>query len=622
MMKQTPSDTAALQSEISARSAQSVSAILVDRIRKTPDYRAFLYPDKQEVWHDLSWAQTAEAAYAFAAGLIGRGLVQEDRVAIIAMTRIEWALADYGITLAGCATTTVYPNTKVEDVAFILSDSDSKIVLAEDATQVDKVTAHHDLDDAIGLIIVMDGPGDGHRVLAWEDFLDEGRAYLSEHPGCVDEAVARTTRDHLATLIYTSGTTGRPKGVRLKHSAWTYLAESVEMMDLVTSDLLSYLWLPLSHTFGKSMMVFQAKYGFQTAIDGRIDKIVENLAIVKPSFMCGVPRIFEKVRAAVLTGETSHGLKGRIAHWAFATGYKAIPYRLASKPMPPVLRARFAVADKLVFSKLRDKMGGNIRFMISGAAKLSPQVQKWFYAAGIIVVEGYGMTETATVNAVNHYRQPVFGSLGRPIPGLEARIADDGEILFRAPVVMDGYHKNPQATAEAIDPEGWFHTGDIGYLGDDGQLRVTDRKKDLMKTSGGKYVAPTKVEAALMANVPYISAAIAVGDGHKYIAALLVMDREGLLRWGRNHGHPQASYAELTQLPQIRASIDRFVARANTHLEHWETVKRYAILDHELTVESGAVTESMKIKRANVIATHRGIVDSLFDDVKDSVDEG
>ncbi len=617
-MQQTPEGTAELQSELYARSAESLAAIFVNRVKASPDEMAFMYPDKDEVWHELTWAETDELVRAFAAGLVGRGLRQEDRVGIIAMTRIEWIVADYGITLAGGATTTVYPNTKVEDVDFILSDSDSHIVVAEDDTQVAKITAHASLDAAIPLIIVMDGAGDGERVVTWQDFLDEGRAHLAADPDCLDQILARTTRDHLATLIYTSGTTGRPKGVRLKHGAWAYLAESVELLELVTPDLLSYLWLPLSHSFGKSMMVFQAKYGFRTAVDGRIDKIVHNLGVVKPTFMCGVPRIFEKVRAAVLTGETSRGIKGKIAHWAFATGYKAVPYRLAGKPLPPVLKARLEVADKLVFSKLRQKMGGNIRFMISGAAKLSPQVQKWFYAAGIVVVEGYGMTETATVSAVDHYSDPDFGSLGRPIPGLETRIAEDGEILFRAPVVMDGYHKNPEATAEAIDAEGWLHTGDIGHFDDQGKLYVTDRKKDLMKTSGGKYVAPTKVEAALMANVPYISQAIAVGDGHKYIGALLVMEPESLMRWGKNHGHPGDSYAQLSQLPEIRRSIDRFVERANSHLERWETVKKYAILDHELTVESGAVTESLKIKRSNVIASHRAIVDSLFDDIQEA----
>jgi len=610
----TPASTAELQAEIDARAPQSLGAMLLERIRLTPDGQAFMYPDKQEVWHEMTWAEVGEAAGAFAAALLGRGLALEDRVAILATTRIEWALADYGIGLAGGATTTVYPNTKAEDVEFILTDSDSVVLLAENATQVAKVTGQPGLDASVRTIVVMDGEGDGGRVVAWDDFLAEGRAYLAAHPDCVSERVAATTRDKLSTLLYTSGTTGRPKGVRLTHAAWTYQAESVELMNLVTADMLSYLWLPLSHAFGKSLMSFQVKYGFRSAIDGRIDKLIDNLPIVKPTFMCGVPRIFEKVRGAMLTGDSSRGITGKIAHWAFSVGYKAVPYRLAGKPLPPVLAARHAVADKLVFSKLREKLGGNIQFMISGAAKLSPQVQKWFYAAGLTVVEGYGMTEAAAVDAVNHYDTPVFGSVGTPIPGLEVRIADDGEVMFRGPLVMHGYHKDPEATAASIEPDGWFHTGDIGHLDEQGLLYITDRKKDLMKTSGGKYVAPTKVEAALMANVPYISQAIAVGDGQKYIGALVVMDPDSLMRWGRNHGHPKESYAELSQLPEIRRSLDRFIAKANQHLEHWETVKRYAILDHELTVEAGAVTESLKIKRANVIRTHRAIVDGLFTD--------
>ncbi|MDR0487975.1 MAG: long-chain fatty acid--CoA ligase [Propionibacteriaceae bacterium] len=618
---QTPEGTAELQAEIYARSPQSLGEMLVNRVKATPDRRAFTYPDADEVWQDISWTEVLAKSSAFAAALLGRGMKLEDRIGIISTTRIEWALADFGIALAGCATTTVYPNTKSEDVCFILTDSDSRVVVAEDMDQVQKVLDHKELNKEIPCIIVIKGESDGKRVISWSDFLAEGDAYLAKNPTSVEDSLAQVTRDTLATLIYTSGTTGRPKGVRLKHGAWSYLAESIELLNLVRTDHLSYLWLPLSHSFGKSMMAFQLKYGFQTAIDGRIDKITENLGLIKPDFMCGVPRIFEKVRAAVLTGETSRGVKGLIAHWAFSVGYKAIPYRLEGKKMPAVLKARFAVADKLVFSKLREKMGGNIEFMISGAAKLSPQVQKWFYAAGIIVVEGYGLTEAATVDAVNHYKEPRFGSVGLPIPGLEIRIAEDGEVLMRGPNIMDGYHKNPEATAEAIDADGWFHTGDNGYLDELGHLRITDRKKDLVKTSGGKYVAPTKVEAALMANVPYISQAIAVGDGHKYIGALLVMDRDSLMRWGKNHGYPKLSYAELSQLPEIRRSIDRFIAKANTHLEKWETIKQYAILDHELTVETGAVTESLKIKRNRVIESHQEIVDSLFTDIAETNSE-
>jgi long-chain acyl-CoA synthetase len=608
-------EVAELQEKIYAQAPVSLGAMFAARVAQSGPNEAFLYPDANEVWQSLTWDEMADLVYAVAAALIGRGLQYEDRVGIAAITRIEWLVADYAIAAAACASTTVYPNTMAEDVSWILSDSGAKLVFAENAEQVAKVAAHPELDATVTTIVVFEGKGDGGRVVAWPDFIAEGRAYLADHPTCVVDTTALTHKDTLSTIIYTSGTTGRPKGVRLHHGAWTYLCTSVDLMRLAGPDDLGFLWLPLSHVFGKSMAAFHLQMGFRTAVDGRIERIVANLATIKPTFMCGAPRVFEKVRSAALTGDTSRGIVGRIARWAFATGYQAVPYRLERTPLPKTLALRYAVADKLVFSKLRAKMGGNLRFMISGSAKLSDQVQRWFFAAGIVVVEGYGCTETSAVSFFNHYNDPVFGSLGPPIPGLETRIAEDGEILMRGPVIMKGYHNDPEATAEVLEADGWFHTGDMGHFDDEGFLYITDRKKALMKTSGGKYVAPAKVEGAIMANVPYVSQAVAVGgDGHKYIAALLVLDPAALLRWGQRHGHPDATYAELSQMPEIRRSIDRFMIRANRRLERWETVKKYAILDHELTVLTGGMTANMKVRRDAVFDTYGDIVASLFVD--------
>ncbi len=329
--------------------------------------------------------------------------------------------------------------------------------------------------------------------------------------------------------------------------------------------------------------------------------------------MCGAPRIFEKVRSAVLTGDNSVGLKGAIARWAFAKGREAIAYRIDGKPLPPVLAAQIKVADKLVFSKLRERLGGRMKFMVSGSAKLSRQVQSWFYSAGLLIVEGYGLTETSAVAFVNHWSVPRLGTVGPSTPGIDRMIAEDGEVLVRGPIVMRGYHNNPEATAEAIDADGWFHTGDIGILDDDGYLKITDRKKDLMKTSGGKYVAPQKVESTIVANVPLVSQAIAVGDGQKYIAALLVLDPATLHRWAERAGKHGLGYAEETRLPELRAWIDSHLVRANSKLERWETVKKYEILDHELSVDSGEVTPNMKVRRAAVVKDNQAIVDSLFE---------
>ncbi|HQE31316.1 MAG TPA: long-chain fatty acid--CoA ligase [Propionibacteriaceae bacterium] len=597
---------------IEAQAAKSVGAMLRRRVRLTPDREAFRYPDAKETWHTMSWAQTGAKIDILAAGLLSFGLKQEQRVAIASSTRIEWILADFAINTAGLAATTVYPNTNDEDVAYILSDSGTVVLFAENAEQLEKVTKHPELDDQVRYVVLFDGASQGERVLSWDEFQARGKDYLAENPTCVDDAIEATGPDTLSTLIYTSGTTGKPKGAELLHSSWTYLGASIETIGFTEIDDVHYLWLPLSHVFGKCLLAIQVWSGFTTAVDGRLDKIVPNLAVIRPTLMCGAPRIFEKVRAAVLTGATSKGAKGAISRWAFSVGLKSNPYRLKGEKLPPVLAAQYAVADKLVFSKLRERLGGNMKFMVSGSAKLSRQVQEWFYAAGLLIVEGYGLTETSAVAFVNHWSVPRFGTVGPVTPGIERRIAEDGEVLIRGPIVMRGYHNKPEETAAAI-VDGWFHTGDIGELDADGYLKITDRKKDLMKTSGGKYVAPQKVEGVLVANIPYVTQAVAVGDGQKYIGALLVLDPDNLKKWGENHGHADASYAELSQMPQIRASIDRFMERANAKLERWETVKKYAILDRELTVDDGDVTPNMKIRRKAVVAANQALVDSLFE---------
>jgi long-chain acyl-CoA synthetase len=604
---------------IEAKCPPSVGAMLRRRVQLTPVRPAFSFPDARNVWQTYTWSDVGEISDAVAAALLRAGVEHEQRVAISATTRVEWILACYGIGLAGAATTTIYPNTTDEDVAFILSDSGSKVAFVEDADQAAKITAHPELDDQVRLIVLFTGTGEGDRIVPWEEFLASGRAYAKEHPDAVKKATDATGPDTLATLIYTSGTTGKPKGAELAHHAWTYLGVAVDTMHFIDMEDIQFLWLPLSHVFGNCLLYIQLQIGFSTAVDGRLDRIVSNLGEVKPTFMCGAPRIFEKVRSAVLTGENSVGLKGSIARWAFAKGRAAMPYRLAGKPLPKVLAVQYAVADRLVFSKLRARLGGRMKFMVSGSAKLSRQIQSWFYSAGLLIVEGYGLTETSAVAAVNHWSEPRFGTVGRVTPGMDSMIAEDGEVLVRGPLVMRGYHDNPEATAEAIDADGWFHTGDIGILDEKGFLRITDRKKDLMKTSGGKYVAPQKVESTIVANVPLVQQAIAVGDGQKYIGALLVLEPDALRRWAERTGKAGLGYAEMTRLAGVRHWIDHQMKRANSKLERWETVKKYAILDHELTVESGEVTANMKVRRATVVRDHQEIVDALFETPEEDV---
>ena len=604
---------------IIAEAPPTVGAMLRWRIGRTPDKEAFRYPDAAENWVSLTWAQTGRRVDEYAAGLLSLGLELEERVSIVSNTRIEWVLVDYAINAAGGATTTIYPNTQGEDFAHIVTDSESVILVAENATQLAKLDAAPEAAARIRHVVLIDGDGDGERVLSLAQLAERGRELLATDPEAVERATAATAPDGLATLIYTSGTTGLAKGVELQHSSWVYIAFAVDTLDIINDDALQYLWLPLSHVFGKALLAIQLGIGFASAVDGRIDRIVAGLGAVHPTLMCGAPRIFEKVRAAVMLAAPRSGIKGRIARWAFSVGRSSREYRLAGKPLPPAMRLAYSVADHLVFSKLKDRMGGNIDFFISGSAKLSAQVQAWYYSAGLLLLEGYGLTETSAVSCVNHPRTPRFGTVGPALPGTQLRIAEDGEILIKGPGVMRGYHNDPERTAEVI-VDGWFHTGDIGKLDDDGYLAITDRKKDLMKTSGGKYVAPAKVETVVAATIPYVSQVVAVGDGRKYVSALLTMDRDNLAKWAARKGLGELDYAELTQHPELRLTVERFLARANAKLERWETVKRFAILPAELSVDDGGVTPNMKIRRKVVTDRYAAVVESLYDE--EPVEEG
>ena len=601
----------AQQEALLANRPSSVGAMLKIRAEESGPREAFRYLDGER-WVSLTWTETKAAADEVAAALLSLGLQTEDRVAIASGTRIEWILADLGIMSAGGATTTVYPTTQHEDVAFILGDSESKVVFSEDDFQVAKVVDHLD-ELSVVKIVQFSGKADHELVLTWSEFRDLGRAHLAEHPTVVDDAIAATGPDTLATLIYTSGTTGRPKGVRLAQSAWTYEGAAIEAYDIISPDDVQYLWLPLSHVFGKALIAIQVKIGFTTAVDGTIEKIVDNLGVVKPTFMAGAPRIFEKVRAKVMTGAQS-GVKGKIFDWAFTVGHKTIPGRLEGHEPAGLLGLQYALADKLVFSKLKERMGGNIKFFVSGSAALSREVQEWFYAAGLLVLEGYGLTETSAATFVNNPRATRFGTVGPAVPGTEIQIAADGEILVRGDGVMRGYHGNDEATREVLSADGWFSTGDIGELDDHGYLRITDRKKDLIKTSGGKYVAPQKVEAAVKAASPYVSQVLVHGEGRKYISALITLDPEAIQGWAQENGLESGDLGALAVSAVVRDLIDGHVSQANRKLERWETIKKFEILPQEFSIDAGEVTPSLKIRRKAVEQKYSATLNSLYED--------
>jgi long-chain acyl-CoA synthetase len=586
--------------------------MVLDRVAATPDLEAFRFP-VGDGWESLSWARVGDRVRYIAAGLLALGIAREDRVAIAASTRVEWILADFAIMCAGAATTTVYPTTPAPDVAYILRDSDSRLVFAEDDEQIAKLREHRADLPALSKVVTFDGTSDRDWIIDLPELERLGRDYLAKEPDAVDDAVRALRPESLATLIYTSGTTGRPKGVRLVHDNWTYEGKAIQALGLLAQDDLQYLWLPLSHSFGKVLLAGQLAIGFASAVDGRVPKLVDNLAIVRPTFMAAAPRVFEKIQHRV-NAMAGGGARRRIFDWAFGVGRRTSALRQAGREPSGLLKIEHAVADRLVFSKLRHRFGGRLKNFVSGSAALSPEVARFFHAAGIVILEGYGLTETAAGTMVNRPTNYRIGTVGQPLPGTEVRIADDGEILLRGPGVMRGYHNLPDETKESFTDDGWFKTGDIGELEGDGFVRVTDRKKDLIKTSGGKYVAPQLVGIAFKAVCPYASEIVVYGEGHPYCTALVALDAETMTAWADENGLGDLSFAELAAHERVRALIAGYLEETNSRLPRWETIKRFAILPDELRVEDGDLTPSFKLKRRSVIAKHRDLLESLYDD--------
>jgi len=397
------------------------------------------------------------------------------------------------------------------------------------------------------------------------------------------------------------------------HDNWTYEGASVDQLGLLRPDDLQYLWLPLSHSFGKVLLAAQLAIGFASAVDGRADRIVDNLGVVRPTFMAGAPRIFEKVYARVegLAAEEG-GARLRIFRWAVGVGRQVSRLRQQGRSPGTLLAARNAVADRLVFSRIRARFGGRLRYFVSGSAALSRDVAEWFHGAGMLILEGYGLTETSAATFVNRPTDARFGTVGQPLPGVEVRIADDGEVLLRGPGIMRGYHRLPEQTAETLDHDGWLHTGDIGELDADGFLRITDRKKDLIKTSGGKYVAPQPIEVMFKAICPLASQLVVYGDGRNYCTALVALDPDELAAWARRHALAGTDYATLAARDDIRAVVAAGIKELNSRLNRWETIKDFRILDHDLTVEDGELTPSLKVRRRVVETRYRPVLDEMY----------
>ncbi|MEU0566081.1 long-chain fatty acid--CoA ligase [Nonomuraea sp. NPDC005983] len=587
----------------------SIPALLRDRIAATPDVEAYR-TRSGDGWTSLTWREVGEQVRELALGLAALGAGPGTTVSILSSTRLEWILADLAVLSTGAATTTVYPSNTAAESAFVIGDSGSTIVVAEDDAQVAKLRSVRSDLPGVTHVVVIDGtPGDD----GWVITLDSMRTPSgTDDTGGYDAMVDAIGSDDLATLIYTSGTTGRPKGVELTHDNWLYVAGAVRDLNLLSGEDLHFLWLPLSHSFGKLLEVVMIDIGVPTAIDGRLDQIADNLGTLRPTFMAAAPRIFEKIHNTVVaTVRREGGVKERLFTWARATGLRVCRARQRGAAIPFTTRAEYALADRLVFAKLRQRFGGRIRFFISGAAPLSQDIAEFFDAAGLTILEGYGLTESSAGSFLNLPDTVRFGTVGPPLPGTEARIADDGEVLIGGRGIMRGYHGLAEESAQALE-DGWLHTGDIGELDSAGRLRITDRKKELIKTSGGKYVAPTYLEGRIKAACPYLSHVFVHGDRRNYCTALVTLDMDVVVPWAEAEGLPKDP-EELREHPRMRAEVEKAVNEVNADQAGYATIKKFAILAEDFTVATGELTASLKIRRKAVEERYGSTLDSFYD---------
>ncbi len=581
---------------------RSIPDMLRRRVADSPDRDAlgFPTPDEQIAW--LTWAEVGQRVEALAAGLVRLGVAPGDRVAILAGTRVEWVLADFAVMCAGAVTTAVYPTTEPDEAVFIVQDSGARIVIAENAEQAAKVAEAHP-----ERIVLIDGEGTTLSTVE-----GEGADALAADPGLVDRIVERITPEDLATIIYTSGTTGRPKGVELTHRGWCWVGVAPGEDDLLSPEDLHYLWLPLSHSFGKALLCALTHIGIPTYVDGRVEKLVDKLGVVRPTLMAAPPRIYEKIYNAVVTTATAGGgAKARIFDRAVRVGKRTVELREQGQPVPGSLALQHKLFDRLVFAKLRARLGGRIRILCSGAAPLSRDIALFFAAAGLPIMEGYGLSETSASNFVNRPGRLRIGTVGERLGDLECRIAEDGEVLLRGAPVMRGYHNLPDETADVFTGDGFFRTGDIGELSD-GYLRITDRKKDLIKTSGGKYVAPSHIEGMFKSICPYTSQVVVVGQSRNYCTLLVTLDPDAIAKWtagGPLEGRP---YEDVVASPEARSLVEGYVKELNGRLNRWETIKKFTVLPRDLSIEDGELTPSMKIKRRIVEKSFAAEIEALY----------
>ena len=589
----------------------TVNQLFLDAVKRFDKPDALLHK-VDGTWVPISHRTIVERVRRVALGLRKLGINPGDRVSILSENRPEWLIVDYGCLAAGFTDVPVYPTLPAEQVPDVVGDSGAVAIFVSTASQAEKIQAQRAAMPALRHVITFEARASHGATLTLAELEAMGQAAETPESIAAYDAAARAVKPgDVATLIYTSGTTGKPKGAMLTHDNFysnsTACLGAVEVWPLDVA--LSFL--PLSHVFERQGDYLLFLQGCTIAYAESVDAVPLNMSEVRPSMMMSVPRLYEKLFARILDSAISAGgLKARIFFWARRVADAWADAKLAGLEPGGFLAMQYALAQKLVFSKLKARVGGRLRFFVSGGAPLAAEINKFFYAAGLMILEGYGLTETAPVIAVNTPTAFRIGTVGKVIRGVEVRIAADGEILCRGPNVMKGYYNRPEATADAIDAEGWFHTGDIGAL-EDGFLRITDRKKDIIVTAGGKNIAPQPIENLVKTN-KYVSQAVMIGDKRKYPIILVVPHWEQLEKWARIHDILWTDRTQLMAMPTIQRKMEKEVREHLTGLAHFETPQKVVLLEHDFSIESGELTPTLKVKRRVVDRNYRALIDQVY----------
>lgn len=597
--------------------ASNVVQMFLDRARTSASEPA-ARSKVNGAWQDVSWADFAKRAERVSNALMALGVQKGDRINLMGDTHFEWVVCDLGIQGAGAVTVPIYQSNLPDECQYVADNCGAEYVFVDTAAQAAKfVKVKAELPRVKNVIQILGTVADdaGGWVRTLDSLYVEGDKFAQANPKAFEERSSAVTRDDLSTIIYTSGTTGKPKGVMLTHDAFCFEAESVDEIGIITTHDVELLFLPLAHSFAQVLKAIWFRLGHVMAFAESLDKLMDNMGEVKPTMMASVPRVFEKAFNKVATdGAASPGLKGALFRMTMAEFEKYAQLRDEGRQYESL---KFALGRKLVLSKVRDRLnerfGGRLRFFISGGAPLSRKIAYFFDLTGVTILEGFGLTETCAATCVNRLQKNKIGTVGPPIPGMEVKLAPDGELLIRGRGVMQGYYNNPEATKEVLLDDGWFATGDIAEIDSDGYVRITDRKKDIIVTAGGKNVAPQNLENALKSNA-IVSQVVVHGDKRKYLTAVFTVAEDRAKQVAAEQNISYTDYADLTRKPEIRALFQTAVDELNKTLPSYETIKKFEILPNDFSQETGEMTPTLKVKRKFVNQKYKAVFDGMYDD--------